>query len=94
MHQIVNLRCAVPRVLSAAFGDLDELRAYEREVETARSRQTVRYAVAPRVDLQTLHGLIGPGAEVRIEHLEGMDGLPASQHLARLIADGVVLERG
>lgn len=89
----MNLRSSIPRVLDASFSDSAERQAYELEVEEARARQTVPFAVAPRVDLRTLRGLLGPGTEVGHEDLEGLDGRRATWHLATLIAEGRVLER-
>lgn len=80
----------MPRV----FGSEQEQIAYNARVEAARRSQRFRYAVAPGGTLHVSRGVLREGDEVTVDDL--IDPLHPetypSSAMARLVADGVVLE--
>lgn len=99
MHQSSNMRAAdVPRGIAA-----HEHEDYGREVEQARAEQTVPFAVAPRMSVQSRRGVLTAGAEVTVddipaEHKVDPQGsatfdISGPMRFHRLVREGVILER-
>jgi hypothetical protein len=92
MKQVVNMRASYAQLAGDEAGQL----AYEHEVESARAAMVAPLQVAPRMTVRTRHGVLGPGAEVRLEDVEGYDAahgyVPGHEVLRQLVNRGVVIE--
>jgi hypothetical protein len=94
---MINMRVGRPGHLQ--FMSRESEQSYDRQVEAARARQTVRFAVAPLCTVPTSRGVLEVGAEVSLEDFDdavderGAVILRAHERLYRLVRDGIVIER-